>query len=54
MWTISDNAVMVAWASMHRFLNGDTDDYEIAPRAKWSIEDLNIEEAPSLSVAQEV
>ncbi|KAJ7594741.1 Gcp-like domain-containing protein [Mycena floridula] len=37
----TDNAVMVAWASMHRFLAGDHDKLEVAPRAKWSIEDLN-------------
>jgi len=35
-----DNAVMIAWASMHRFLAGDFDDYSIEHRAKWSIEDL--------------
>lgn len=35
-----DNAVMVAWASMHRFLAGDTDDYTIALLHKWKIEDL--------------
>lgn len=36
-----DNAVMIAWASMHRFLAGDHDSYEVAPRPKWSLEDLN-------------
>jgi len=36
----SDNAVMIAWASMHRFLTNDTDQYSIALRPKWSIEDV--------------
>jgi len=36
----TDNAVMIAWASMHRFLAGDMDDYGILIRPKWSIEDL--------------
>ncbi|TFK54032.1 peptidase M22, glycoprotease [Heliocybe sulcata] len=35
-----DNAAMIAWASMHRFLVKDLDDYSIEHRAKWSIEDL--------------
>ena len=35
-----DNAVMIGWASMHRFLNGDTDDYSIEQRPKWSLHDL--------------
>jgi len=37
-----DNAVMIAWASMHRFLAGDTDDYSILIRPKWSIQDLSL------------
>ncbi|THV06781.1 peptidase M22, glycoprotease [Dendrothele bispora CBS 962.96] len=37
----TDNAVMIAWASMHRFLAHDYDDYSINPRAKWSIEELH-------------
>jgi len=36
----TDNAVMIAWASMHRFAAGNTDDYGILIRPKWSIEDL--------------
>ncbi|KDR75395.1 hypothetical protein GALMADRAFT_69291 [Galerina marginata CBS 339.88] len=36
----TDNAVMIAWASMHRFLVGDTDLYSIELRPKWSIEEL--------------
>ncbi|KAF9017521.1 peptidase M22, glycoprotease [Hymenopellis radicata] len=36
----TDNAVMVAWASMHRFLAGDFDDLSLAPVTKWSIEDI--------------
>ncbi|KAF8257944.1 glycoprotease [Lactarius quietus] len=34
-----DNAVMIGWASMHRFLAEDTDDYSIMIRPKWSIDD---------------
>jgi len=37
---LSDNAVMIAWASMHRFLADDTDPYSIDLRPKWSIEEL--------------
>ncbi|KZP34245.1 peptidase M22, glycoprotease [Athelia psychrophila] len=37
----TDNAAMIAWASMHRFLAEDHDDYSIDLRAKWSIEDLS-------------
>lgn len=36
----SDNAAMIAWASMERFLSGDTDPYDIDLRPKWSLEDL--------------
>ncbi|KAJ7078909.1 Gcp-like domain-containing protein [Mycena belliarum] len=36
----TDNAVMIAWASMHRFLAHDHDNYEIGPLPEWSIEDL--------------
>ncbi|EAU91347.1 glycoprotease [Coprinopsis cinerea okayama7 len=36
----TDNAVMIAWASMHRFLAGESDSYDLNLRAKWSIEDL--------------
>jgi tRNA A37 threonylcarbamoyltransferase TsaD len=34
-----DNAVMIGWASMHRFLSEDTDEYSILIRPKWSIDD---------------
>ncbi|THH17878.1 hypothetical protein EW146_g3030 [Bondarzewia mesenterica] len=37
----TDNAVMIGWASMHRFLAGDFDEYSIATRPKWSIEELS-------------
>ncbi|KAA1474343.1 peptidase M22, glycoprotease [Dentipellis sp. KUC8613] len=37
----TDNAAMIAWASMPRFLAGDFDDYSIAIRPKWSIEELS-------------
>ena len=36
----SDNAAMIGWASMHRFLAGDYDDYSVELRSKWSIETL--------------
>ncbi|KAL5485006.1 QRI7 [Sanghuangporus weigelae] len=38
----TDNAAMIAWASMHRFLAGDTDDYSIESKPKWSIEELDM------------
>ncbi|KAI5120965.1 hypothetical protein M0805_006637 [Coniferiporia weirii] len=37
----TDNAAMIAWASMHRFLAGEADDYSIDHMAKWSIEELD-------------
>jgi N6-L-threonylcarbamoyladenine synthase len=40
MFLASDNAAMIGWASMHRFLSNDHDDYSIELRAKWSIEEL--------------
>ncbi|KAI9510121.1 Gcp-like domain-containing protein [Russula earlei] len=36
----TDNAVMIAWASMHRFVARDTDDYAIMIRPKWCVQDL--------------
>ncbi|KAJ7209560.1 Gcp-like domain-containing protein [Mycena pura] len=36
----TDNAVMIAWASMHRFLARDYDDYSIETLPTWSLEDL--------------
>ncbi|KAG0698858.1 glycoprotease family-domain-containing protein [Suillus ampliporus] len=36
----TDNAAMIAWASMHRFIGGDYDDYTVDLRAKWSIEEI--------------
>jgi len=36
----TDNAVMIGWASMHRFLANDTDQYSLDLRPKWSIEEL--------------
>ncbi|KAI0040638.1 glycoprotease [Auriscalpium vulgare] len=38
----TDNAVMIAWASMHRFLAGDVDEYSILVRPKWNIEELSV------------
>jgi len=37
----TDNAAMIAWASMHRFLAKDHDDYSIEHRSKWNIEELS-------------
>lgn len=37
---LADNAVMIGWASMHRFLANDHDPYSVEPLAKWSLEDL--------------
>jgi len=31
---------MIGWASMHRFLAQDYDEYEIETRPKWDIEEL--------------
>jgi len=36
----TDNAAMIAWASMHRFTAGDFDTLPLDLRAKWSLEDL--------------
>ncbi|VDC03612.1 unnamed protein product [Peniophora sp. CBMAI 1063] len=36
----TDNAVMIAYASLYRFLVGDTDEYNVAIRKDWSLEDL--------------
>ncbi|KAK2467799.1 hypothetical protein APHAL10511_000094 [Amanita phalloides] len=36
----TDNAAMIGWASMTRFLVGDHDDYTVDLRPKWSIEEL--------------
>ncbi|TFK75318.1 peptidase M22, glycoprotease [Pluteus cervinus] len=36
----TDNAVMIGWASMTRFLQGDHDEYTIGLRPKWNIEEL--------------
>ncbi|KDQ57719.1 hypothetical protein JAAARDRAFT_130097 [Jaapia argillacea MUCL 33604] len=41
----TDNAVMIAWASMDRFLAGDHDDYSIELRSKWPIEELDLTSA---------
>ncbi|KAF9467255.1 Gcp-like domain-containing protein [Collybia nuda] len=37
----TDNAVMIAWASMHRFLARDYDDYTVNLRSKWNIDELS-------------
>jgi N6-L-threonylcarbamoyladenine synthase len=38
---------MIAWASMHRFIAGNTDDYAILIRPQWSIQDLMDDETPN-------
>lgn len=35
----TDNAVMIAWAAMHRFAAGDFDSYDVSIRPKWRIDD---------------
>ena len=42
----ADNAAMIGWAAMHRFLAGDTDDYSIESRPKWSLEELESGDEP--------
>ncbi|KAI0082037.1 peptidase M22 glycoprotease [Panus rudis PR-1116 ss-1] len=37
----TDNAAMIAWASMQRFLNGDHDDLGVGIRPTWTLENLN-------------
>ena len=32
---------MIGWASMHRFLAGESDDYSIQHYRKWNIEELD-------------
>lgn len=39
--TSIDNAVMIGWASMHRFLAQDYDDYSLDLRPKWNIDELS-------------
>ncbi|KAI0666713.1 glycoprotease [Trametes maxima] len=46
----TDNAVMIAWAAMNRFLAGDTDEYSIESRPKWSLEELEETSAPTEQV----
>ncbi|KAF7315335.1 Dye-decolorizing peroxidase [Mycena indigotica] len=36
----TDNAVMIGWAAMHRFMAGDHDEYSIGTLPVWSLEDL--------------
>lgn len=40
LFCLTDNAVMIGWASMDRFLVQDYDEYEIGIRPKWDIEEL--------------
>ena len=34
-----DNAAMIAWAAMYRFLANECDDFSIEPKPKWNIEE---------------
>ena len=34
-----DNAAMIAWAAMYRFLAKECDDFSIEPKPKWNIEE---------------
>ncbi|KAK7057393.1 mitochondrial tRNA N6-adenosine threonylcarbamoyltransferase [Favolaschia claudopus] len=45
----TDNAAMIAWASMHRFLAGSHDDFSINPLPVWSLADLNNPPIPDLA-----
>ncbi|KAJ7647491.1 glycoprotease family-domain-containing protein [Roridomyces roridus] len=45
----TDNAVMIAWASMHRFLANDHDEFTIGPLPKWSIEDIRNPHEPDIT-----
>ncbi|KAL0956098.1 hypothetical protein HGRIS_002267 [Hohenbuehelia grisea] len=38
----TDNAAMIAWAAMYRFLDNDFDDYTIDLRPEWSLENLQL------------
>lgn len=37
----TDNAAMIGWASMHRFLAGECDDFSLHHRRTWDLEELN-------------
>jgi tRNA A37 threonylcarbamoyltransferase TsaD len=43
-WRVIDNAAMIAWASMDRFVRGDVDPYDINVKPKWDLGELH---APS-------
>ncbi|KAI0743176.1 peptidase M22 glycoprotease [Daedaleopsis nitida] len=43
----TDNAAMIAWAAMDRFLAGDTDERSIESRPRWSLEELEWDMPPS-------
>ncbi|CAE7134249.1 unnamed protein product [Rhizoctonia solani] len=42
----TDNAVMIAWTSLERFMTHDYDKLDIRVRPVWSIEDLKAESSP--------
>ncbi|OCH90240.1 glycoprotease [Obba rivulosa] len=37
----TDNAAMIAWASMDRFLSGDTDEYSVEHKSRWSLDEFS-------------
>lgn len=43
-----DNAAMIAWASMDRFLVGDTDPYETNILTPWPLGDLRRADEPDI------
>ena len=38
-----DNAVMIAWAAMHRFARGDFDAYDVLVKPVWELEEFSTE-----------
>jgi tRNA A37 threonylcarbamoyltransferase TsaD len=50
LFSAIDNAAMIAWASMHRFLAQDHDDIDIDIMPKWNIEDVNVRRPRDISL----
>ena len=42
---ILDNAVMIAWAAMHRYVHKDMDPYFIMPRSQWPLDSYTAQTA---------
>lgn len=40
LMSVLDNAAMIGWAAMYRFLAEDYDDYSVELLSKWSIETI--------------